>query len=149
MLAEQQRRSLSDDVQYLTDRQLEQLVEQTPDNDIKDYEDLQSGEWGAGGRAQRPRWTPTGTGVSTNGWQSTSGVCDSGATKKIVRSRQVCQTGTHERWRSTAGGSPAGRVGLARGQDLRDWAADPAKGPCVLGALVAFLGRTCGLGPSG
>ena len=49
MLAEQQRRSLSDDVQYLTDRQLEQLVEQTPDNDIKDYEDLQSGEWGAGG----------------------------------------------------------------------------------------------------
>lgn len=44
VLAEQQRRSLSDDVQYLTDRQLEQLVEQMPDNDIKDYEDLQSGE---------------------------------------------------------------------------------------------------------
>ncbi|XP_012588205.1 PREDICTED: leucine-rich repeat serine/threonine-protein kinase 1 isoform X2 [Condylura cristata] len=42
VLAEQQRRSLEDDVQYLTDRQLEQLVEQTPDNDIKDYEDLQS-----------------------------------------------------------------------------------------------------------
>ncbi|XP_066094861.1 leucine-rich repeat serine/threonine-protein kinase 1 isoform X2 [Saccopteryx bilineata] len=42
VLAEQQRRSLSDDVQYLTDRQLEQLVEQTPDNDINDYEDLQS-----------------------------------------------------------------------------------------------------------
>ncbi|XP_065404615.1 leucine-rich repeat serine/threonine-protein kinase 1 isoform X1 [Macaca fascicularis] len=42
VLAEQQRRSLDDDVQYLTDRQLEQLVEQTPDNDIKDYEDLQS-----------------------------------------------------------------------------------------------------------
>uniref|UniRef100_G1QJY7 Leucine-rich repeat serine/threonine-protein kinase 1 n=1 Tax=Nomascus leucogenys TaxID=61853 RepID=G1QJY7_NOMLE len=42
VLAEQQRRSVDDDVQYLTDRQLEQLVEQTPDNDIKDYEDLQS-----------------------------------------------------------------------------------------------------------
>ncbi|XP_036699621.1 leucine-rich repeat serine/threonine-protein kinase 1 isoform X6 [Balaenoptera musculus] len=42
VLAEQQRRSLSDDVQYLTDRQLEQLVEQMPGNDIKDYEDLQS-----------------------------------------------------------------------------------------------------------
>lgn len=43
MLAEQQRRSLNDDVQYLTDRQLERLVEQTPDNDIADFEDLQSG----------------------------------------------------------------------------------------------------------
>lgn len=43
MLAEQQRRSLGDEVQYLTDKQLEQLVEQTPGNDIKDYEDLQSG----------------------------------------------------------------------------------------------------------
>ncbi|XP_039700050.1 leucine-rich repeat serine/threonine-protein kinase 1 isoform X2 [Pteropus medius] len=42
VLAEQQRRSLSDDVQYLTDRQLQQLVEQTPGNDIDDYEDLQS-----------------------------------------------------------------------------------------------------------
>ncbi|KAM6202380.1 leucine-rich repeat serine/threonine-protein kinase 1 [Rhynchocyon petersi] len=42
VLAEQQRRSQSDAVQYLTDRQLEQLVDQTPDNDIKDYEDLQS-----------------------------------------------------------------------------------------------------------
>ncbi|EDM08429.1 rCG24571 [Rattus norvegicus] len=42
VLAEQQRRSLEDQVQYLTDRQLEQLVEQTPGNDIKDYEDLQS-----------------------------------------------------------------------------------------------------------
>ncbi|KAJ8797771.1 hypothetical protein J1605_016973 [Eschrichtius robustus] len=42
VLAEQQRRGLSDDVQYLTDRQLEQLVEQMPGNDIKDYEDLQS-----------------------------------------------------------------------------------------------------------
>ncbi|XP_076980135.1 leucine-rich repeat serine/threonine-protein kinase 1 isoform X1 [Tamandua tetradactyla] len=42
VLTEHQQRSQSDDVQYLTDRQLEQLVEQTPDNDIKDYEDLQS-----------------------------------------------------------------------------------------------------------
>ncbi|XP_036211675.1 leucine-rich repeat serine/threonine-protein kinase 1 isoform X3 [Myotis myotis] len=42
VLAEHQRRRLSDDVQYLTDRQLEQLVEQTPGNDISDYEDLQS-----------------------------------------------------------------------------------------------------------
>lgn len=42
VLAEQQRRSQGDDVQYLTDRQLEQLVGQTPGNDIKDYEDLQS-----------------------------------------------------------------------------------------------------------
>uniref|UniRef100_A0A286XAK7 non-specific serine/threonine protein kinase n=1 Tax=Cavia porcellus TaxID=10141 RepID=A0A286XAK7_CAVPO len=42
VLAEQQRRSQGDNVQYLTDRQLEQLVGQTPDNDIKDYEDLQS-----------------------------------------------------------------------------------------------------------
>lgn len=48
MLAEQQRRSLGDEVQYLTDRQLEQLVEQTPGNDIKDYEDLQSGKLGVG-----------------------------------------------------------------------------------------------------
>lgn len=48
MLAEQQRRSLGDQVQYLTDRQLEQLVEQTPGNDIKDYEDLQSGRPGVG-----------------------------------------------------------------------------------------------------
>lgn len=38
VLAEHQRRSLSDEVQYLTDRQLEQLVEQTPGNDINDYE---------------------------------------------------------------------------------------------------------------
>ncbi|ELV13456.1 Leucine-rich repeat serine/threonine-protein kinase 1 [Tupaia chinensis] len=42
VLAEQQRRSLADEVQYLTDRQLEQLVAQTPGNDINDYEDLQS-----------------------------------------------------------------------------------------------------------
>lgn len=54
MLAEQQRRSLCDDVQYLTDRQLERLVEQMPDNDINDYEDLQSGGWARG------RWAGLG-----------------------------------------------------------------------------------------
>lgn len=53
VLAERQRRSLSDDVQYLTDRQLEQLVEQTPCNDINDYEDLQSGGWRRGAGSQR------------------------------------------------------------------------------------------------
>lgn len=73
VLAEQQRRSLSDDVQYLTDRQLERLVEQTPDNDIADFEDLQSGGWPGGGGdrwvAEGPmggsgegcRWAPAGT----------------------------------------------------------------------------------------
>lgn len=64
MLAEQQRRSLCDDVQYLTDRQLERLVEQMPDNDINDYEDLQSGGWARGrwaGRvAEGPRWVGLG-----------------------------------------------------------------------------------------
>lgn len=43
VLAEQHRRSQNDDVQYLTDRQIELIVEQTPGNDIKDYEDLQTG----------------------------------------------------------------------------------------------------------
>lgn len=43
VLAEQQKRSQNDDVQYLTDKQIEQIVEQTPGNDIKDYEDLQAG----------------------------------------------------------------------------------------------------------
>lgn len=54
MLAEQQWRSQADDVQYLTDRQLEQLVEQTPDNDIKDYEDLQSGMYRHGAPPPQP-----------------------------------------------------------------------------------------------
>lgn len=43
VLAEQHRRSQNDDVQYLTDRQIELMIEQTPGNDIKDYEDLQTG----------------------------------------------------------------------------------------------------------
>lgn len=55
VLAEQQRRSQGDNVQYLTDRQLEQLVGQTPDNDIKDYEDLQSGGPGRGHAAAPAR----------------------------------------------------------------------------------------------
>jgi hypothetical protein len=55
VLAEQQRRSLGDDVQYLTDKQLDQLVEQTPANDIKDYEDLQSGGLvGCSGVGEKP-----------------------------------------------------------------------------------------------
>ena len=52
VLAEKQHRSLSDDVQYLTDRQLEQLVDQMPCSDIQDYEDLQSGGLS---------WVPAGT----------------------------------------------------------------------------------------
>lgn len=69
MLAEQQCRSLGDDVQYLTDRQLEELVEQTPGNDIKDYEDLQSG----GPRGWAPAWERLG------GWaegQGHPGMCE-------------------------------------------------------------------------
>uniref|UniRef100_A0A8B9NVW3 non-specific serine/threonine protein kinase n=1 Tax=Apteryx owenii TaxID=8824 RepID=A0A8B9NVW3_APTOW len=42
VLTEQHRRSQNDDVQYLTDRQIELMIEQTPGNDIKDYEDLQT-----------------------------------------------------------------------------------------------------------
>ncbi|XP_067827754.1 leucine-rich repeat serine/threonine-protein kinase 1 [Heptranchias perlo] len=42
VLKEQQRRSYSNEVQYLTDQQLEEIVQQTPDNDIKDFEDLQT-----------------------------------------------------------------------------------------------------------
>ncbi|XP_069481127.1 leucine-rich repeat serine/threonine-protein kinase 1 isoform X2 [Ambystoma mexicanum] len=42
ILAEQQRRSQIDDVQYLTDLQIEQIIEQSPGNDIRDYEDLQA-----------------------------------------------------------------------------------------------------------
>lgn len=59
VLAEQQRRSLSDDVQYLTDRQLEQLVDQMPCSDIRDYEDLQSG-----GQAARAGWAGGSPGLS-------------------------------------------------------------------------------------
>ncbi|XP_072324910.1 leucine-rich repeat serine/threonine-protein kinase 1 [Scyliorhinus torazame] len=42
VLKEQQRRSNSNEVQYLTDQQLGEIVQQTPDNDIQDFEDLQT-----------------------------------------------------------------------------------------------------------
>ncbi|TSK53838.1 Leucine-rich repeat serine/threonine-protein kinase 1 [Bagarius yarrelli] len=42
VLAEHQRRDAEDEVQYLTDLELEQIIEQSPDSDIKDYEDLQT-----------------------------------------------------------------------------------------------------------
>nr|XP_028561642.1 leucine-rich repeat serine/threonine-protein kinase 1 isoform X1 [Podarcis muralis]XP_028561643.1 leucine-rich repeat serine/threonine-protein kinase 1 isoform X1 [Podarcis muralis] len=42
IIAEQLNRSQNDNVQYLTDKEIEQIVENTRGNDIKDYEDLQS-----------------------------------------------------------------------------------------------------------
>ncbi|XP_013908245.1 PREDICTED: leucine-rich repeat serine/threonine-protein kinase 1-like, partial [Thamnophis sirtalis] len=39
---EQQRRSQNDSVQYLTDKEIQGIIEKTPANDIKDYEDMQS-----------------------------------------------------------------------------------------------------------
>uniref|UniRef100_A0A8C6XCI5 non-specific serine/threonine protein kinase n=1 Tax=Naja naja TaxID=35670 RepID=A0A8C6XCI5_NAJNA len=39
---EQQRRSQNDSVQYLTDKEIQGIIERTPANDIKDYEDMQS-----------------------------------------------------------------------------------------------------------
>lgn len=43
VLAERLRRDSEDEVQYLTDLELEQIIEQSPGSDIKDYEDLQTG----------------------------------------------------------------------------------------------------------
>lgn len=43
VIVERERRDATDEVQYLTDLELEQIIEQTPDSDIKDYEDLQTG----------------------------------------------------------------------------------------------------------
>lgn len=43
IIVERERRDATDEVQYLTDLELEQIIEQTPDSDIKDYEDLQTG----------------------------------------------------------------------------------------------------------
>ncbi|KAI4891045.1 hypothetical protein NFI96_008640 [Prochilodus magdalenae] len=43
VLAEQQRRDSVDEVQYLTDLELDQIIELSPGSDIKDYEDLQTG----------------------------------------------------------------------------------------------------------
>lgn len=42
IIVERERRDATDEVQYLTDLELEQIIEQTPDSDIKDYEDLQT-----------------------------------------------------------------------------------------------------------
>ncbi|KAM8889549.1 leucine-rich repeat serine/threonine-protein kinase 1 isoform 3-T3 [Synchiropus picturatus] len=42
VLAEKQRRAGEGEVQYLTDVQLESIIEQNPGSDIRDYEDLQS-----------------------------------------------------------------------------------------------------------
>ncbi|XP_069767547.1 leucine-rich repeat serine/threonine-protein kinase 1 isoform X4 [Narcine bancroftii] len=42
VLKEQQRRSEDNEVQYLTDQQLHEIMEQIPENDIKDFEDLQT-----------------------------------------------------------------------------------------------------------
>ncbi|XP_076879110.1 leucine-rich repeat serine/threonine-protein kinase 1 isoform X2 [Brachyhypopomus gauderio] len=42
VLAERSRRDAADEVQYLTDLELEQVIEQSPSSDIKDYEDLQT-----------------------------------------------------------------------------------------------------------
>lgn len=43
VLAEKQRRTAKEEVQYLTESQLQTIVEQDPGSDIKDYEDLQTG----------------------------------------------------------------------------------------------------------
>lgn len=65
VLAEQQRRRREDAVQYLTDRQLEELLQQTPDNDIGEYDDLQSGGWPA--RGGLGKWGgPLRVGASTS-----------------------------------------------------------------------------------
>ncbi|MEE6503637.1 hypothetical protein FKM82_004886 [Ascaphus truei] len=42
VLGEQQRRAREDQVQYLTVEQIEQIIDQSPGNDIRDYEDMQS-----------------------------------------------------------------------------------------------------------
>ncbi|KAM6981427.1 leucine-rich repeat serine/threonine-protein kinase 1 isoform 2-T2 [Aplochiton taeniatus] len=42
VIAEQQRRDMEDEVQYLTDTQLDSIIEQNPGSDIRDYEDSQT-----------------------------------------------------------------------------------------------------------
>uniref|UniRef100_A0A4W3H6W8 non-specific serine/threonine protein kinase n=1 Tax=Callorhinchus milii TaxID=7868 RepID=A0A4W3H6W8_CALMI len=42
VIKERKRRSASNEVLYLTDQQLEAIMEQMPDNDIEDFQDLQS-----------------------------------------------------------------------------------------------------------
>lgn len=43
VVAEKQRRAAKEEVQYLTESQLQAIVEQDPGSDIRDYEDLQTG----------------------------------------------------------------------------------------------------------
>lgn len=43
VLAEKQRRDAKGEVKYLTDAQLDSIIEQNPGSDIRDYEDLQTG----------------------------------------------------------------------------------------------------------
>lgn len=43
VLAEKMRRAAEGEVQYLTETQLQAVVEQDPGSDIRDYEDLQTG----------------------------------------------------------------------------------------------------------
>lgn len=43
MIAEKQRRDDEGEVQYLTDAQLDRIIEQNPGSDVRDYEDLQTG----------------------------------------------------------------------------------------------------------
>ncbi|XP_071765006.2 leucine-rich repeat serine/threonine-protein kinase 1 [Centroberyx gerrardi] len=42
VIAERQRRDAEDEVQYLTESQLDRVIEQNPGSDIRDYEDLQT-----------------------------------------------------------------------------------------------------------
>lgn len=42
-MAEKRRRDAEGEVQYLTEAQLDSIVEQNPGSDIRDYEDLQTG----------------------------------------------------------------------------------------------------------
>lgn len=43
VMAEKRRRDAEGEVQYLTEDQLDSIVEQNPGSDIRDYEDLQTG----------------------------------------------------------------------------------------------------------
>lgn len=43
VIAEKERRHSEGEVQYLTDAQLNDIIEQNPGSDIRDYEDLQTG----------------------------------------------------------------------------------------------------------
>lgn len=43
MISEKQTRQAAGQVQYLTDAQLDMMIQQNPESDIRDYEDLKSG----------------------------------------------------------------------------------------------------------